>query len=1035
MNKFYFCIFFVVILCFLPATTNALISDGKADMVLGQFDFTHNFLLNGQEFGPYNVAIDTMNNRLYACDYWNNRVLWWNNITTITNGQTPDGVLGQTDLFSSESTCTQTGLNYPSDICIDGSGNIWVADTGNNRVLKYTTPSSNGQAATLVLGQPNFTTKLSSYTQTGFDTLSGLGIDSSGNVWVADGGGCRVLKYITPSSNGQTASLVLGQNNFTSKVSACTQSGLTGPKDVGIDGSDNVWVVEEGGRRILKYNAPTSNGQAASLVLGQSNFTSNNQSCSQTGLYQPMGLCVDKLGNIWVSDNFRVLKYITPSSNGQAASLVLGQSDFTLSVVTCTQTGVYYTYGLSIDDSGNIWVADGGNSRLLRYSNPSSNGQAANLVLGHSDFTHKNPVCYEQRIRPYSIAKDNTSGRIYVCDYSKNRILWWNNSTSLSNGQQADGVIGQTNFTAISPACTQTGLGSYSGGPTSVAVDTSGNVWVVDFGNNRVLKYTTPSSNGQAASLVLGQTNFSSKVYACTQTGLGNSSWGGPFSVTVDISGNVWVADCYNNRILKYTTPSTNGQAATLVLGQTDFISGVATCTQTGLGKSGWGNNSTVTVDKLGNIWVADKSNNRILKYTTPSSNGQAASLVLGQPDYIHNSSTCTQAGLNNPSSVSIDESGNLWVADLANNRILKYTTPANNGQAASLVLGQTNFASDESECTLAGMYTPCGVTADNLGNIWIADTGNNRVLEYKVSASNGDSTLPTNIATVNDGTGTDVDSTNSTNQLSANWMASSDPESGIAKYYYAIGTTLGGLDIAGWTATANGSITSATKSNLTLVVGTTYYFTVKAENSVGLQSGVTNSNGQYVQPGSVATYLISGFLRTSGNVGISDVTVTLTSGTVNTTATTASDGSYTFSSLISANYTVTPTKTGYTFTPASLAFANLSSDQTSQNFIGKPPQTHDYTSFNETVVYPNPLSVKTGHKMSFNNLPANTELNIYTLSGKLVCNLNEAVLGNGVIDWSGKNSDGKTIVPGVYVYVLKALDGQKKTGKVAVIH
>ncbi|OGS27902.1 MAG: hypothetical protein A2297_07315 [Elusimicrobia bacterium RIFOXYB2_FULL_48_7] len=332
-------------------------------------------------------------------------------------------------------------------------------------------------------------------------------------------------------------------------------------------------------------------------------------------------------------------------------------------------------------------------------------------------------------------------------------------------------------------------------------------------------------------------------------------------------------------------------------------------------------------------------------------------------------------------------------------------------------------------------MYTPCGVTADNLGNIWIADTGNNRVLEYKVSASNGDSTLPTNIATVNDGTGTDVDSTNSTNQLSANWMASSDPESGIAKYYYAIGTTLGGLDIAGWTATANGSITSATKSNLTLVVGTTYYFTVKAENSVGLQSGVTNSNGQYVQPGSVATYLISGFLRTSGNVGISDVTVTLTSGTVNTTATTASDGSYTFSSLISANYTVTPTKTGYTFTPASLAFANLSSDQTSQNFIGKPPQTHDYTSFNETVVYPNPLSVKTGHKMSFNNLPANTELNIYTLSGKLVCNLNEAVLGNGVIDWSGKNSDGKTIVPGVYVYVLKALDGQKKTGKVAVIH
>jgi hypothetical protein len=112
------------------------------------------------------------------------------------------------------------------------------------------------------------------------------------------------------------------------------------------------------------------------------------------------------------------------------------------------------------------------------------------------------------------------------------------------------------------------------------------------------------------------------------------------------------------------------------------------------------------------------------------------------------------------------------------------------------------------------------------------------------------DTTPPTNISSVNDGTtgsGGDIDSTSLTTELSANWTASTDSESGISRYKYAIATTAGGTDVVGWTSTSNGTVTSVTRTELTLTVGTKYYFTVKAVNGVGLESSSANSDGQIV--------------------------------------------------------------------------------------------------------------------------------------------------------------------------------------------
>jgi hypothetical protein len=117
------------------------------------------------------------------------------------------------------------------------------------------------------------------------------------------------------------------------------------------------------------------------------------------------------------------------------------------------------------------------------------------------------------------------------------------------------------------------------------------------------------------------------------------------------------------------------------------------------------------------------------------------------------------------------------------------------------------------------------------------------------------DTTPPADVTLVNDGTSVsaDIDSTSLTTELSASWTPSTDGESDISKYWYAIGTTAGGTDTAEWTSTSNGTVTSVTRSNLLLTTGVKYYFTVKAENGAGLESNPTSSDGQFVVGGGTA--------------------------------------------------------------------------------------------------------------------------------------------------------------------------------------
>ena len=232
-----------------------------------------------------------------------------------------------------------------------------------------------GMPANLVIGHKSFSWGAPALNQTGFDWPNDLSFDSSGNLWVPDTRNYCVLMFKPPFSIDMAASLVIGQADFSHNFWATSETGLRDPSSVGFDSSGNLWVADLANNRVLMFKPPFATHMAASLVIGQADFTHGGHTASPTGLYYPYSPVFDASGNLWVSDwyNSRVLMFKFPFSNGMAASLVIGQPDFTSSTSTVTQTRLNTSVGLVFDASGNLWVADYDNSRILMFKSPFSN--------------------------------------------------------------------------------------------------------------------------------------------------------------------------------------------------------------------------------------------------------------------------------------------------------------------------------------------------------------------------------------------------------------------------------------------------------------------------------------------------------------------------------------------------------------------------------------------------------------------------------------------------------------------------------------
>jgi sugar lactone lactonase YvrE len=279
-----------------------------------------------------------------------------------TTGEAASLVIGQTSLTGTTDTSPTGGLFGPTGIAFDPSGNLWVVDSGNNRVLEFKTPFSNGESASLVIGQPTFGGYIGTTTSGGLNAPSYLAFDPSGNLWVTDQGNNRVLEFTAPFSTGQKASVVIGQADFTSFApsSTVTAKSLFEPVGIGFDSKGNLWVVDSADHRVLEYNSPFSTDESASVVIGQSSLTGTS-----TGL-NAYAVAFDSGGNLWVSDGISgVAEYEGPVSTGEAGIQEIGPTVTTNS--TSPGDKLRDPQGIAFDVNDNLWVADYDHGRVVVY--------------------------------------------------------------------------------------------------------------------------------------------------------------------------------------------------------------------------------------------------------------------------------------------------------------------------------------------------------------------------------------------------------------------------------------------------------------------------------------------------------------------------------------------------------------------------------------------------------------------------------------------------------------------------------------------
>lgn len=353
--------------------------------------------------------------------------------------------------------------------------------------------------------------------------------------------------------------------------------------------------------------------------------------------------------------------------------------------------------------------------------NPQPNSAAPNLVIGQELYS------------PSGIAFDNSVSppHVYVVDTGNNRVLGWSNANNVTQGNMADMVLGQQpqpsgnlDFTATLPwgpgSANPEGLNA----PTGIAVDASGNVYVADSGNNRILRFVAPYKQ-QAGNLVVdlvigqksvnsgtspnqGQSNPTASTLYLDASTIPGAIFPDPAGLAVDSSGNLWAADVYNNRVLMYPaanlTSNNSSVSATVALGQSSLTSG-----QAGGSMPSAGNflqyPTGVSVDSKGTVYVTD-GYGRALVYSNPFL-GASASPILGlpqtpsagqQPNYP---TQYTLGGNSNGSLLpaegiftsSVNGATTVFVADSPQNRVVAYlslaTPNGENSPAQTEQIGQ----------------------------------------------------------------------------------------------------------------------------------------------------------------------------------------------------------------------------------------------------------------------------------------------------------------------------------------------------------
>jgi DNA-binding beta-propeller fold protein YncE len=264
------------------SSADKMTNGSPAEAVFGQPDFTtgSNGLSASKFNDPLRVHVDT-SGRLWVSDYLNNRVLRFDHASTKQSNSPADAVLGQPDFVTNTAATSANRMRGPVGVFVDNGGRLWVADRLNHRVLRFDSVGTkqNGSSADGVLGQQNFTSGSSGLSAVSMNRPMGVYVDLDDHLWVCEDDNNRALRFDSASlkPNGASADGVLGQPDFTTNLKSYSRNGVSNLRGVYGDAEGRLYLVDESNNRVLLFNhaASAPNGAYADFVLGQPDFGSD----------------------------------------------------------------------------------------------------------------------------------------------------------------------------------------------------------------------------------------------------------------------------------------------------------------------------------------------------------------------------------------------------------------------------------------------------------------------------------------------------------------------------------------------------------------------------------------------------------------------------------------------------------------------------------------------------------------------------------------------------------------------------------------
>jgi sugar lactone lactonase YvrE len=694
---------------------------------------------------PAAVAIDGAGN-VYVVDLFSERVFrvdTTGNVTVVAG----DGARGG---FSADGgPAISTNLALPSGVVVDRFGNIFIAERSNCRIRKVS--AQTGNISTVAgTGTPCwYSGDGGPATSATLNDPSGVAVDSAGNIFIADTNNCLVREV---SASTGVITTVAGTPPDTTGLLHCgylgdgglaTSAKLGFPNGLVVDGSGNIIIADTTNCAIRKISA--SAGTISTVAgTGSCGYSGDGGLATSAQLSQPYSVAVDSSGDIFIADTSNCVVRKVSSSNVHI-STVAGNTvgcGYSGDGGLATSAQLNQPYGVAVDSSGDIFIADYKNSVIREVSASTGNistfaGVAVpdpnhmGHMIGLPAFSGDGYLGTDAELgflnaTPYGagMATDR-SGNIFVADTANHAIRKVSASTGIITTVAGNGLIG---YSGDGGPATSAQL-FY---PRDVAVDASGNIFIMDTGNCVIRKIT--ASTG-VISTVAGTPPDSSGKYYCDYSGDGGPATSAQLypidllipagGVAVDTSGNIFIADTGNGVIRKVSAST----------GIITTVAGIPLSLYVGTGDGGPATSATlnapygVAVDSSGNIFIADTYDYAIREVMAVNGNiyTVAGNLTLGQ-GFSGDGGPASSAQLRFIfGGLFLDPAGNLFIPDPANCVIREISGSTG---IISTVAGTFNrngtyfcgFSGDGGPALSAVFDNPSAVGGDTSGNLVVLD-------------------------------------------------------------------------------------------------------------------------------------------------------------------------------------------------------------------------------------------------------------------------------------------------------------------------